>query len=143
MIMQEQGIVVEIRDDKAVVEIERSSACRGCRACYRSGEGKMRAEALNDIGAEVGDKVGLDIASKSLLIAYSIVFLVPLSFLVCGFFLGSFLANFIGGLDSQSFGFIMSFIFLGLSYLLIRKIDNKLASKKQFEPRIARVWKKN
>ncbi len=142
--MQERGVVVKIEEDKAIIEIERSAACKSCRACYRGNDNKMHLEVSNQSGVEVGDEVGLDIQSKSILIAYTTVFLVPLFFLVSGFFLGEFLVNFFGvGLNSQNFGFFMSLIFLGFSYLLIRKIDKKAASSGQFEPHIARVWKKN
>jgi len=142
--MTEQGTVTEIKGNKAVVEIKRSAACRGCRACYRSGNDKMFIEVENRVGAEVGDKVSLDVNSKSLLIAFSTVFMIPLFFLISGFFLGNFLANLTDvGISPQSFGFVMSLVFLGLSYLLIKKIDEKMALNNQFEPYITHIWKEN
>ncbi|MDO8886619.1 SoxR reducing system RseC family protein [Candidatus Oleimmundimicrobium sp.] len=137
-------MVVEIKKDKAIIEIERSAACKSCGMCLGGNNNKMRIEVLNQPNAEVGDRVSLDIQRRSVLIAYSTVFLLPLFFLVSGFFLGEFLVNsFSIGLDPQNFGFFMGLIFLGISYLLIRKIDTKVASNSQFEPHISRVWKKN
>jgi len=142
--MKEQGTVTEIKGNKVVVEIKRSAACRGCRACYRGGNDRMLIEVENCVGAKVGDKVSLDVNSKSLLIAFSTVFMIPLFFLIIGFFLGNFLANLTNvGFNPQSFGFIMSLVFLGLSYLLIKKIDEKMALSNQFEPYITHIWKEN
>lgn len=139
--MHEKGLVVELKGDKAVVEFTRSPACSGCKACSASVSGAMRTEAINKLGAEIGDHVELKVESKTMVQAYAIVFIVPFLFLMAGFYLGLFLANYIG-MDGDTLGFIMALLFLGLSYIVIRKLDNRAAKDESFCPEVIRVFKR-
>lgn len=139
--MKEKGLVVEIKGDRAVVEFMRSPACSGCKACSASVNGTMRTEAINKLGAEVGDRVALKVESKEMVTAYAIVFIIPFLFLMAGFYLGLYLSRFVG-LDGDTMGFILSIVFLGLSYVVIRKLDNRAAKADSFIPEVIRVYKK-
>lgn len=86
--MQTTATVIELRDDRAIIEVERESACEGCHKS-RDGKGcsicsltgankKFRATAINRIGAEVGERVLVSSDTSKVLGYSAIVFLLPL-----------------------------------------------------------------
>ncbi|MDI6800299.1 MAG: SoxR reducing system RseC family protein [Actinomycetota bacterium] len=139
--MKETGLVIELKENKAVVEFERSPACTGCKACSASVSGTMRTEATNNLGAEVGDRVALNVRSKNMVAAYAIVFIIPLIFLLAGFYLGLYLSNYIK-MEADTLGFIMALASLGLSYIVIRKLDRRASKIDSFRPEVVKVYKR-
>lgn len=141
--MQEVGTVVEVRDDLAIVEVERSPACERCGVCHHMlGTNKMVAEARNDAQAKVGEKVNLEIESKIFLTMAFVLYIVPVVFLIIGYFIGSTLVAFLQKPTySQEVGILSGFIFLGFSYLIIRMIDRRAALSKQLRPVVTEVVK--
>lgn len=56
--MGEQGKVIEMKGKLLQLEIPRSAACGGCKACVpMDGKNTMTTFALNECGAKVGDTV--------------------------------------------------------------------------------------
>ena len=86
--MRTKATVVAISGRRATVEAERTSACEGCHksegenACsvcsLMGGDRKMRAEAENSVGAEVGDTVIIESATGRMLWYAALVFLLPM-----------------------------------------------------------------
>jgi positive regulator of sigma E activity len=89
----EQGIVIEIRGDKILVETGTASLCGGCSAshsCAMSPDGLSRRLWMdNDRGARVGDGVTFEIAEKAVVAAAAVVYLLPVLMLVSGTVLGA------------------------------------------------------
>jgi len=141
--MQEMGTVVEVRDALAIVEVERSPACERCGVCYQmGGKNKMVAQARNNAGAKVGDKVNLEIESKIFLSVAFVLYIIPVVFLIIGYFIGSTLVTFLQKpAYSQEVGIFSGFIFLGFSYLVIRMIDRRAALSKQIQPVVIEIVK--
>lgn len=138
--MEEVGKVVGIKDDMVTVEVERSAACQGCRACRLSTGGKMLTEARNLVGAGIGDRVRVEIAPKAFLTATFVVFMIPLILLVAGFILGSFLAFlFNRPAYSQGMGVFFGFVFLALSLLIVRAVDRRATKTRKLQPIITQV----
>ena len=82
MRMEQIGIIREIRDGLAVVEVHRQSACAGCSksgCCMGMGHGcaVMLLEAENRAGAHVGDLVSVASPTRCVLGYAAAVFAVP------------------------------------------------------------------
>ncbi len=91
--MQEDAILVKLQPDGvATVVIERGAPCGSCISCKRTEDGKMLTEALNAAGAEVGDRVRINIDSSVVLRAVLIVYGVPLVGLIAGVLWGAHVA---------------------------------------------------
>ncbi|MDZ7345627.1 MAG: SoxR reducing system RseC family protein, partial [candidate division KSB1 bacterium] len=80
--MKEIGIIVQVDDGRAVVQINRSENCGSCTACQAFGENVMRVEAANPIGGRVGDRVQVVIEPRRVVKSAALVFLLPLVFMV-------------------------------------------------------------
>ncbi len=121
--MLQRATVVEVKDKYAVIEISRRSMCAGCEKngdcgghCDISGiiasDNKTRAEAMNQIGAKVGDVVEADMAESDVLKYAAVVFILPIAvcalfYLACGRIFPSYEpAAYIGG----AAGFVLSFV---------------------------------
>jgi len=138
--MEEIGEVVALKNDLAIVRFKRSAACEKCGACKLAGADFMEAEVKNLALAEIGDKVLIELEPKILLTASLIVYIVPVVFLILGYFLGAWLANVFGQANvAEPIGIVFGFGLFALSYFAIREIDRRLASGQQFYPAIKRI----
>ncbi len=129
--MQQIGIVCDVLDNYALVEVSRKSACEGCHAnidgncsaCVSFVSKKTLAKADNEVGAKTGDRVIIETASRTVLLYAVAVFLFPIILGAVGFFLGGILpqawAPYIGALV----GFIIAF-------LIVWATLNRTASKR-------------
>ena len=84
-----KGLVTEIKNDLAIVKIQRKEACGECRACF-SGMTKtdMDIEAKNLCDAEVGDWVELELQDNAFFHAVIIMYGLPFLGMMAGFLLG-------------------------------------------------------
>lgn len=83
----EQGIVTEIRGDKALVKIIESGSCDKCGAklfCKPGKSGAKEMLALNSQNAQIGDSVNIEDASNLMLKVSLIQFGLPLLGLIIG-----------------------------------------------------------
>ncbi len=92
------GIVVAVTARGAAVEVQRMSACDACHRGQQKAAGertcsecrmfptddKMTVEAVNEIGARVGDRVTIETATEQVLGYAAAVFLLPLLLAVVG-----------------------------------------------------------
>ena len=73
--MAEKGIVMERKDNLAVIKLKRQEACAKCRACVAGmSEQEMIMEAENACNAQVGDWVELELVGNSFLEAVLIMY---------------------------------------------------------------------
>ena len=143
--MQEEGLVRSLHGGLAQVESTQSEACASCGAkgaCYAMGGEKTRVvTALNEAGAQVGDKVLLTMPRKAVLGASFLAYMVPVLGLILGATLGNSLApNW--GWDAQTGAVVLGLGGLAGSWLLVSLIAKKLAKKSNFTVRIVRVLEK-
>ncbi len=114
----EVGQITEIVDNKAIISLERKSACAGCHACEMSHDTKMMTmTAINECGGKVGDKVMVELVVDRLMFATFILYGVPLITTVLGFFLGYYI------FDSELVSFGLGVVFMAVTYLVIKKFD--------------------
>lgn len=124
--MKQNGFVIKTDKEYATVEITRTSACEKCHsadACFSCNK-KMQAKALNEIGAQVGDRVEIESSSSMILAFASLVFILPIVFALSFYYIGTLFTT---GLLTP---FLISFGGFALSFVLICFLVNKTAASK-------------
>lgn len=139
--MRQIGIVREVREACAVVEVSRESACEGCHAkidgscsaCVTFGKSKkVTARAENSIGAGIGDRVEIETPSKTVILYAAAVFLFPLICGVLGYFLGGLFS------DTEAVSYIAALIGFAAAFIIVYFTLNKSAAKR-YDVRITRI----
>ncbi|HHX75027.1 MAG TPA: SoxR reducing system RseC family protein [Firmicutes bacterium] len=127
--MEQVGLVVEVKDDKAIVAIRRHDVCAKCGGCgvAVSGKGETHLEALNQANAAVGQTVRVVSDTAQVLKASFMVYIVPMLALLIGLYAGQQLGPSAG---IPRLDIVLGVVFLFVSYLLIRKYDRKVASQR-------------
>ncbi|MDJ0781760.1 MAG: SoxR reducing system RseC family protein [Desulfosarcinaceae bacterium] len=143
----EKGIVIRLGEPEsgiAWVLTQRSSACKSCssrHSCNPSERGKdMEVEALNVVGAQVGDEIVLSLDTGPLLKATFLLYVVPILCMIIGAALGHRYAL-ARGWDPSGLSAVVSLIALGISFFFIRLRGNRLSSKRAYKPQIVRIAK--
>ena len=141
--MNQQGFITEIVDDKtAKMIMKRHSACASCGKCTKlSSECQdLVVEVDNSIGAKKGDYVEVSMESVKVLKATLLAYLFPLVFLLVGTILTYYileLIKFSGPIEviSGVVGLICTFV----SYLLLKRNDNKFSQSREYIPEITKI----
>lgn len=141
--MNQQGFIVEIVDDKtAKMLMQRHSACASCGKCAQltSETQDLVVEVDNRIGAKVGDHVEVSMETVKVMKATFLAYVVPLVFLLLGTAVSFGLLTYIsfkGPLEliSGACGLICTF----LSYLYLKKNDQKYRDSRDYIPVIVRI----
>ncbi len=130
--MLQTGIVTKQNGGFAEVEITRSSACgESCASCGLCPGQTAVVEAINDMGAAVGDGVIIDMADKKVLSAAFLVYIVPVIMLIAGYFAGEAI---FGG---ETSGIITGFLLMIITFSIIIFTDKK--RKSRYTPRIVEI----
>lgn len=142
--VEEQGIVVDIKADKAVIKTERGSTCEKCQAkdlCQSIGNGnEMLVEALNPVNAKKGDRVIFNVAAATILKTSLILYLAPLFGFISGVVIGQELAGYISPkLNPDLASGIFGILFLVIAFFSIRLYGKSVENKEGFRPVIIRI----
>lgn len=136
----EHGIVVRVEGDTAWVRTTPTSACEGCSAkgsCHTVGEEK-EVRVLNPGGARVGDRIVLCMDTGPLLRASFLLYVFPILSLLCGAFVGEWVARTLGANPSAGAALLGCSAFV-IAFAFVRLRGNQLARKQEYQPRITRV----
>lgn len=134
--MAESGIVTEKKDNFVVVKLERQEACAKCKACVAGLESKdMFIEAENLCNAEINDIVSISLENSSFIKAVFIIYGIPLVALLMGLLVGYYISG------KEMVSILIGFIFLGLSYIIIRQNENRF-NKGNYRPVAEKIIKK-
>jgi positive regulator of sigma E activity len=127
--MYETATVIENKKTYALVKVKKdqSKKCKGCGLCYKVRGDKYLLKAKNEIGAETGEKVKIEISENVLLKISLFIYLFPL----LGFLLGIFTAYVINNMLLKIISFLL--IFVGAWYAGLSSAD-KLVS--HYKPEI-------
>ncbi|RGB76531.1 sigma E positive regulator RseC/MucC [Anaerococcus nagyae] len=124
--MIKQGIVLDNNNGKLIISVGRSEACGACAAkesCGQKDETIIEAYSTDDINT--GDKVILESRSQDIT-KYSIyVYVLPVALIVIGAVLPNLLFK-NSGLDINLLTLISILMFFAISFVIVKKIDNKL-----------------
>ena len=141
--MEQIGYVRKIIDDRVEVEVKRISGCGGgCSSCGGSCHvPSMIIDVDNSIEAKVGDYVEIVAKSKNIIQYALIVYMIPFTMLILGIILGTNLLQSINISNYEVYGFIIGIMFLGISYLIVRRIDKYIENKHQNTMKMVRIIK--
>jgi sigma-E factor negative regulatory protein RseC len=140
----EEGIVIDIQGETARVKTQKTSACESCSAkssCHAIGGGKeMEVDALNAVGARIGDRVVMGFETASLVKAAFLLYILPILCMIAGGFLGQEFAAPLR-LHPAFLSVATAFLFLGLSFCFVRIKGNRMGRTTPYRPKILRVLK--
>lgn len=136
---REEGIITRTEGETAWIKVRRSSMCEVCNSkiiCNTLSDGNtMEAEVYNPLNGKIGDRVEFMISSSSLLKITSLLYIIPVIFLLTGSILGySFLS------PPEFFAMILGLSGFAISYFFIRFISLIMAKKRKFTPEIVRIF---
>lgn len=123
--MKQTGIVFELNDDKAKLIVTRLAACgSSCESCSaHCGENKQEyINVKNDLGLKIGDRVEITTDSKAVLKYISLVYGLPLIFLISGVVIGMLLNL------KEIYSLLVGFVFMIVSFIIVKTVDNKNGS---------------
>lgn len=89
--MINKGIVREVRGDLVKVHLYKESACAHCSGCGNKEKMGSTFEFKCSEDVKVGNVITFEIEDKSLLNIAALVYLLPIVFMIAGYFLGEFL----------------------------------------------------
>lgn len=139
--IEEVGTVVELRGKHlATVLCTKSSMCEHCAtagACQVGSDGRTRAvEAVNHLGAGVGDRVRVAVSTRTFLQSGFVLYIVPLLAMVAGAVIGKLTGERLPiGVDPDLLSAIFGVFFLAGSFLVIR-VGSRALPAEGFRPRI-------
>ena len=133
--IEEEGVVKEVRGNKALVLTDRKTQCGQCMArgcCEMLGGGKeMLSEALNPIGAKAQDIVRIGIPSGSVTKASVVVYMIPAMGLVGGAAVGYYIGR-LYSLHLDLSTLIGSLAGIGISMIFVRLLSNILSKRPSY-----------
>ncbi len=134
----EQGVVKEIKNNKAVVKVERSHVCKNCSqkgSCklmlYES-QDHMLIEVENSLNAKVGDRVELGISSSSFLKVVFLTYLLPVFLLIAGAYVGE-------GFGKEEGALIGAAISLTFWFIFLKRFEKSVKGKDSYKIRMTRI----
>jgi sigma-E factor negative regulatory protein RseC len=140
----EEGIVIKVDSDKAWVKTSRTSACKACasrKSCHLSEDGQdMEVEVFNDMGAKVGDRILLGVASSALLKISFLLYIFPILLLLLGAVIGQELATTLA-LEGSGLSALFGFSSFLIAFGLVRLRGRRLARNQAYYPRIVKILK--
>ena len=138
----EHGIVTRIDSREAWVKTVKSGSCEGCSArgsCHSlSDSGEVEVNAINEVGAKVGDRIVLNFETSSLLKVTFLLYVFPILLLIIGAAIGQETAPYFN-VNPSGFSAIIGFSFFFAAVLVIKFKANKMAKKNEYRPKIIRV----
>ena len=139
---KEEGLVKEVSRKKAVIQIERSSACAHCKErakCEIVSSGKeVLVEVGNDLNAAVGDRVEISMPAGSLLKLSLLVYFFPIGALLIGAYAGALIA---GAFHAQSTpgAVVGGGLAFGITFYVLKWIDRGGKISDKYQPKMTRI----
>ena len=133
--MRGQGMVVSLSGNKAVVRTTLSSGCTGCASrssCLSTERADREIAVLNDYGASVGSRIVFEADPGKVVLSSVLLWVLPILAMIAGYLSGELLG---GGIIPIA----AAFLFLALSFALLRSIDRAVSGGRTFYPRIIAV----
>ena len=133
--MTGQGIITSIDGNKARVRVASPAECGGCSShgnCSAVGSGVREIIAINECGAQVSDHVEFESDSVKVIVSALLIWIVPILSMIVGYEV----------MKRFSTGFLpiaAAFLFLGLTFVALKFIDERISGGRTFYPRINRI----
>lgn len=133
--MNGYGTVIETDGIMAKVLVEPATECLGCPSKSHCHGGEMKSReinVINDFGASVSDSVEFEADSWKMIVSASLLWLMPVAAMIVGYVVAD---RFAGGVVP----IISAFLFLGVSFVILRGIDRLVTGGRTFYPRITGI----
>lgn len=128
--MEQIGVVKNIKGNTAIVEINRISGCGGaCKTCSGCDTPSFTINLENIVDAKIGDKVKVKADTKNMLKYTAIAYLIPLIMFVVSTVIANKIFHARDIFYSDFYSFLVGLVFIGISYLIIRKIDKNITAR--------------
>jgi sigma-E factor negative regulatory protein RseC len=141
--MEETGIVKEIIGPKAIVIVQKQSACDSCpggSVCKTMGGSEALVEAVNQADAKVGDAVKISFKAYAYLKGTILIYGIPSLMLIIGAVIGKeFLPRFFPGRDPDILSAIGGFGLFILSFVFMKFWTKRYEGKKECMPVIEEI----
>lgn len=135
----EVGQVIEVKDDQVILRMVRNPACGSCHACSMGAESQtLKLQALNLCAAQKNDMVEIRLDGDSFLSAVSILYGIPLIFLLLGIIGGSFLGEALFPAQKELVAIALGFGLTALSFLAIKSREKHFRREK-YIPKAVRI----
>ena len=141
----EEGIVLENRDNKSLVEVLNKTRCATCSHAWMCTGNKdlSKIEVKNPINAKIGDRVIFKYSEEEVNRFSLLLYGIPLIMFAIGGVIGYFLPDIANLNFSKDLGgLIFSFTFLGASFFLLRRVAGFFIKRKNIFPEITKILKK-
>lgn len=139
----EDAIIVSIENNQTWIETQRKSTCGQCSASKGCGTSVLskvignklsKMKAINNINAQVGDKVIVGLNEASLLKGAFVIYMLPLLFLFLFSFVGQFVMESVGMPDNE----LLVIIFATVGFLLgmrkVKKFSSSIEKNESYQP---------
>jgi len=141
----ETGTVKKVLPRESLVEIKRAPACKGCpvhKVCFPEGCETMEISALNEVGAQEGQKVKLFLKTSVLLRYSFIAYIFPLIVMFIAIWLGSILHNQLNvSISKEVVQITAAIVGLVFGFIGIRIYQNRVKDRRDFKVRIIEIIK--
>ena len=140
----EQGVVEEIASQKAVIRIQKGSACAGCESrgsCMVMADKTVLVEVVNKLEADVGDIVELGMPSGSLMKLSLLVYFFPVIGFVAGAFIAAAWAESLH-MDSTTASLLGGFIAMAIVFSVLIWLNRGARDEEKYRPRMLRILAK-
>jgi sigma-E factor negative regulatory protein RseC len=138
----EEGVIIRIDAAATWVKTVRSGACKECSSkgmCHTLGGGQeAEVSVVNPIGARVGDRVAIKMATSPFLKATFLIYMFPILVLVAGAAAGEFIAR-AWAVDAPWPSALLGFGAFAAGLFTMRRIALRLVKKKDYRPTIVKV----
>jgi len=126
--VDQQGKIIELIDETRVkIAVKKHASCENCGKCHiGNNNDTVTIIARNNIHAQLGDLVEVSMETRNILNAAAIMYIFPLSFLILGIFIGNLIFQ---GSKKDVLSIILGFMFLAISYLIIRTKEKTFSKK--------------
>lgn len=141
--MDQIGYIRNVYDDMAEVEVRRISGCGGsCSSCGGAcNVPSITIQMENLIGAKPGDYVELKGKANKIIKYALIVYMIPFFMLILGIIISISIFKSLHIDNFEIYSLLVGMVFLGISVLIVRKIDNFIRDKKDKAMEMVRVLK--
>ncbi len=137
----EEGIIEKISRDKAMVRMQQRSACAACSSkdgCRVSSDKAVMIEVVNDLQAQVGDRVEISMGSASLLKVSFLVYFIPVLALIVGALAGDYLARPLH-MQASLASILGAVIAMGITFYILKRLDRANKPEKGYQPCVTRI----
>lgn len=140
-----EGIITTAKLSKAWVKTVRSATCGACEAkdsCYENDhDQEMIVQVENTIDACIGDRVVIGFRTAPLLQLTFMLYVFPIILLIAGAAAGQLAAPALQ-IDQSLTSLFSGLTCFAIAFVVIRKLNDKLAGKKRYMPFIIRILHK-